>query len=57
MRVPLEIQPLPKLSFDMTCLRHPQRGYTTLLFIYGEFSDFCFFPALYSYPPPIGVFR
>ena len=31
MRVKLEIQALPKLSIDMTCLRHPEGGYTTLL--------------------------
>ena len=31
MRIKLEIQALPRLSIDKTCLRHPKRGYTTLL--------------------------
>ena len=31
MWVRLEIQALPKLSFDMTRLRQPKRGYTILL--------------------------
>ena len=30
MRVKMEIQALPKLSIEVTCLRHPERGYTTL---------------------------
>ena len=31
MRVKLEIQALPKLSIDMTRVRHPKIGHTTLL--------------------------